>query len=44
MARGTRQEGPVQTKAVSVALRLTVEGAKELLGLWRNGTEGAKFW
>jgi putative transposase len=40
----SRQEGPVQTKAVYVALGITVEGEKELLGLWLSETEGAKFW
>ena len=40
----SRQEGPVQTKAVYVALGITVEGEKELLGLWLRETEGAKFW
>src|SRR5919206_387716 len=40
----SRQEGPVQTKAVYVALGITVEGEKELLGLWISDSEGAKFW
>jgi putative transposase len=40
----SRQEGPVQTKAVSVALGITMEGEKELLGLWLSASEGAKFW
>src|SRR5712691_11276719 len=40
----SRQEGPVQTKAVYVALGITVEGEKELLGLWLRESEGAKFW
>jgi putative transposase len=39
-----RQEGPVQTKAVYVALGITLEGEKELLGLWLSESEGAKFW
>jgi putative transposase len=39
-----RQEGPVQTKAVYLALGITVEGEKELLGLWLSESEGAKFW
>ena len=30
----SRQEGPVQTKAVYLALGLTMDGEKELLGLW----------
>jgi putative transposase len=40
----SRQEGPAQTKAVYVALGITVDGEKELLGLWLNESEGAKFW
>ena len=40
----SRQEGPVQTKAVYVALGITVDGEKELLGLWLSESEGAKFW
>ena len=30
----TRQEGPVTTKAVYLALGINLEGEKELLGLW----------
>jgi putative transposase len=40
----SRQEGPVQTKAVYLALGVTMEGEKELLGLWLSESEGAKFW
>ena len=40
----SRQEGPVQTKAVYVALGITIEGEKELLGLWLSESEGAKLW
>ena len=40
----SRHEGPVQTKAVYVALGVTIEGEKELLGLWLSENEGAKFW
>ena len=40
----SRQEGPVKTKAVFLALGINMEGEKELLGLWMNETEGAKFW
>ncbi len=39
-----REEGPVKTKAVFLALGINLEGEKELLGLWLNETEGAKFW
>jgi transposase-like protein len=40
----SRQEGPVQTKAVYLALGITLEGEKALLGLWLSESEGAKFW
>src|SRR5919197_2392680 len=40
----SRQEGPVQTQAVYVALGITVDGEKELLGLWLSESEGAQFW
>ncbi len=39
-----RDEGFVRNKAVYVALALTAEGDKEVLGLWIEQTEGAKFW
>ncbi len=40
----SRQEGPVQTNAVDLALGITMDGEKELLGLWLSESEGAKFW
>jgi transposase-like protein len=40
----SRQDGPVQTKAVYLALGITLEGEKERLGLWLSESEGAKFW
>ena len=40
----SRQAGPVQTKAVYLALGVTMDGEKELLGLWLSESEGAKFW
>jgi putative transposase len=40
----SRQEGAVQTKAVYLALGGTMDGEKELLGLWLSESEGAKFW
>ena len=40
----SRQEGPVQTKAVYLALGVTMDGEKELLGLWLSESEGAKLW
>src|SRR5499425_312870 len=39
-----RDEGLVRNKAVYVALALNSEGEKEVLGLWIEQTEGAKFW
>jgi putative transposase len=39
-----RDEGTVRTKAVYLALGLAPEGTKEVLGLWIEQTEGAKFW
>ena len=39
-----RTSGHVQTQAVYLALALTMEGEKELLGLWVGEAEGAKFW
>jgi putative transposase len=40
----SRQEGLVQTKAVSLAVGITMDGAKALLGWWRSESEGAKCW
>jgi putative transposase len=39
-----RDEGLVRNKAVYVALAITADGGKEVLGLWIEQTEGAKFW
>src|SRR5450631_3670580 len=39
-----RDGGAVKKKAVYVALGLTAEGGREVLGLWIQETEGAKFW
>ena len=39
-----RDEGMVQNKAVYLAIGITCQGAKEVLGLWVEQTEGAKFW
>jgi putative transposase len=39
-----RDEGLVKNKAVYVALALNPDGDKEVLGLWIEQTEGAKFW
>jgi putative transposase len=39
-----RDEGTVRNKAVYVALGVRADGTKEVLGLWIEQTEGAKFW
>ncbi|MBV8709301.1 MAG: IS256 family transposase, partial [Acidobacteriaceae bacterium] len=39
-----RDNGVVQNRAVYVALGVTREGRKEVLGLWSSAHEGAKFW
>ena len=39
-----RDEGVVRNKAVYVALGVRPDGTKEILGLWIEQTEGAKFW
>lgn len=39
-----RVEGKVETHAVYLALGISVEGKKDLLGLWIGEAEGAKFW
>jgi transposase-like protein len=40
----SRPEGPVQTKALYLALGITMDGEKELRGLWRSESEGAQLW
>src|SRR5512144_1162078 len=39
-----RDEGTVRNKAVYVALGVRPDGSKEILGLWIEHSEGAKFW
>jgi len=39
-----RDEGVVKNKAVYLALGMNLDGIKEVLGLWIEQTEGAKFW
>jgi putative transposase len=39
-----RDEGLVRNKAVHVALGVRADGGKEILGLWLEQNEGAKFW
>jgi len=39
-----RDEGTVRSKAIYLALGVTPDGHKDVLGLWIEQTEGAKFW
>ena len=39
-----REQGQIIKKAVYLALGVNLEGHKELLGLWIEKNEGAKFW
>ena len=39
-----REEGVVRNKAIYLALGVQRDGTRDILGLWIEGTEGAKFW
>ena len=39
-----RQDGVVRNKAVYLALGMLADGTRDILGIWIEGTEGAKFW
>jgi len=39
-----RDEGLVRNKAIYVAIGVRADGTKEVLGLWIEQNEGAKFW
>jgi transposase-like protein len=39
-----RDEGVVRSKAVYLALGVRTDGCRDILGLWIEQTEGAKFW
>jgi putative transposase len=39
-----RDEGTVRNKAVYLAIGVTPDGRKDVLGIWIEQTEGAKFW
>ena len=39
-----RDEGTVRNKAVYLALGVLPDGSRDILGLWIEQTEGAKFW
>lgn len=39
-----RHNGQIINKAVYLAIGVTMEGVKDVLGMWAAETEGAKFW
>lgn len=39
-----RHDGKVSNRAIYLALAVTMQGHKEILGMWSSPTEGAKFW
>ncbi|HEY5191683.1 MAG TPA: IS256 family transposase, partial [Candidatus Deferrimicrobium sp.] len=39
-----RDQGTVTNKSAYLAIGVNMAGTKEVLGLWLEGTEGAKFW
>lgn len=39
-----RHEGQIQSKAAYVVLDVTIEGFKEVLGIWIGESESSKFW
>jgi putative transposase len=39
-----RDGGTVTKKAVYLALGMTPDGSRDVLGIWLQGTEGARFW
>jgi putative transposase len=39
-----REDRSVRTRACYLAIGVTVEGEREVLGIWWQETEGAKFW
>ena len=44
MVLKVREGGTVQRKACYLALGVTVEGERDVLGMWFQEAEGAKFW
>ena len=40
----TREDAVVRNKAIYLALGVLPDGTRDILGLWIEGTEGAKFW
>lgn len=39
-----REDAVVRNKAIYLALAVRPDGTREILGLWIEGSEGAKFW
>lgn len=39
-----REDGVVRNKAVYLALGVLPDGTRDILGLWIENTQGAKFW
>ena len=39
-----REGGSVQRKACYLALAIGMDGEREVLGMWFQASEGAKFW
>jgi len=39
-----RTDGVVRNKAAHLAVGIDIDGRKEVLGIWVEATEGAKFW
>ncbi len=39
-----REDAVVRNKGVHAALGVLPDGTRDILGLWIEGTEGAKFW
>ena len=39
-----REDAVVRSKAVYLALGILPDGSKDILGLWIESTQGAKFW
>src|SRR5690349_22545667 len=44
LALKIRDGGSVQRKACYLAMAIGLDGLREVLGLWFQDTEGAKFW
>lgn len=40
----SNDEGRIVNKAVHMAIGVTMDGIKEVLGFWIDKNEGAKFW